>query len=145
MCIVRGMLLACVLSASFLCGLGSAFAESVSDPETAAIEKRIAPIGKVSVAGVHKKKPEPSKAPVQTAPLSGEALYQRTCSTCHAVGLAGAPKVQSSDWDERLKKGVDGLLESAKTGLNAMPPRGTCVECTDEQLKSAIEYMLPKK
>jgi cytochrome c5 len=41
-----------------------------------------------------------------------------------------------------VSKGVDGLLATAISGLNAMPPKGTCAACSDEELKVAIEYML---
>ncbi|MGB5729137.1 MAG: c-type cytochrome [Thiogranum sp.] len=34
------------------------------------------------------------------------------------------------------------MLATAVSGLNAMPPKGTCADCSDEELKAAIEYML---
>jgi cytochrome c5 len=34
------------------------------------------------------------------------------------------------------------LLHSAINGKNAMPPRGTCATCSDDELKAAIEYMV---
>ena len=37
--------------------------------------------------------------------------------------------------------GLDGLLAKAITGLNAMPPKGTCADCSDDELKGAIEKM----
>jgi len=37
--------------------------------------------------------------------------------------------------------GLDGLLAKAITGLNAMPPKGTCGECSDAELKAAIQKM----
>nr|MCS5577811.1 c-type cytochrome [Alteromonas macleodii] len=27
-------------------------------------------------------------------------------------------------------------------GINAMPPRGTCGNCSDDEIKAAIEYMI---
>jgi cytochrome c5 len=40
--------------------------------------------------------------------------------------------------------GIDALVASAKKGKNAMPPMGTCMDCSDAELKAAIEFMLPK-
>jgi cytochrome c5 len=36
------------------------------------------------------------------------------------------------------------LVASSIKGLNAMPAKGTCFKCMDEDLKAAISYMLPK-
>jgi cytochrome c5 len=45
---------------------------------------------------------------------------------------------------ERLAaKGLDGLVESAINGLNAMPPRGGSPSLTDEQIRASVEFMLP--
>ena len=73
----------------------------------------------------------------------GEAIYNKACVACHASGVAGAPKLgDKAAWEPRLALGVDGLLQSAITGKNAMPPRGTCMDCSDDDLKIAIEFML---
>jgi len=72
-------------------------------------------------------------------------IYQQYCGLCHDPGLAGAPKKGDiADWAARLEtQNLDQLLEHVKNGFNAMPPKGTCMVCTDDELKSAIEYMLP--
>jgi len=77
----------------------------------------------------------------------GEQVVQHFCADCHAerpLIPLGAPRIkQHTDWDGRIKLGIDKLLQHTDEGLNAMPPRGGCFECTDEQLKSAIAAMLP--
>ena len=68
----------------------------------------------------------------------------RGCDACHGTGLLGAPKIgDAADWGKRAKEqgGVDGLLAKAITGINAMPPKGTCSDCSDDELKGAIEKM----
>ncbi len=77
---------------------------------------------------------------------AGQRVYDRFCIVCHRDGLIGAPRMgEEKDWKPRLdKKTIDDLLTSAIKGLNAMPAKGTCSECTDNELKEAIEYMLPK-
>lgn len=77
------------------------------------------------------------------AERSGEEVYNTKCSVCHAAGIAGAPKfADAAAWAPRAEKGIDALLATALTGLNAMPPKGTCMDCSDSELKSAIQYML---
>ena len=76
----------------------------------------------------------------------GVATYNTYCMACHGTGIG--PMAGKMDlWQPRLdaKGGVDGLLESAKTGINAMPPMGTCMGCTDDQLRAAIVYMTTAK
>ena len=73
----------------------------------------------------------------------GAAIYQQACVACHATGVAGAPKLgDKAAWEARIAQGLDQLLHTAISGKGAMPPRGTCAACTDEELKSAIEYMI---
>lgn len=37
---------------------------------------------------------------------------------------------------------MDALLGNARQGLNNMPPKGTCSDCTDAELAQAIEAMM---
>ena len=61
----------------------------------------------------------------------------------HVSGVDGAQKLEDkAAWEPRAAKGIDGLLTTANSGLNAMPPKGTCADCSDDELKGAIEYML---
>ncbi|SEA12996.1 c-type cytochrome [Marinobacterium iners] len=77
------------------------------------------------------------------AERSGEELYNTKCSVCHATGVAGAPKFgDAAAWAPRAEKGLDALLAISLTGINAMPPKGTCMDCSNEEMKSAIQYML---
>ena len=80
---------------------------------------------------------------------AGKLIYQQFCELCHAmkplVNVA-APRIGvNTDWDWRLKQGMNAMIERINLGVRAMPPRGGCFECSDEQLKEAVEYMLPKK
>lgn len=78
----------------------------------------------------------------------GEQIVQHYCSNCHAAKPLiplGAPRIgDSSDWEPRIKQGIDILFNHTDEGLNAMPARGGCFECSDEQLKLAILAMLPR-
>lgn len=82
---------------------------------------------------------------VFAAPLTGKDIYEKYCTVCHASGLAGAPKFQSSEWSSRChEKHLKGLLSSAVKGINAMPAKGTCDICQQEDILAAIKYMVPK-
>lgn len=77
---------------------------------------------------------------------AGKKTYERYCVACHGSGLVGAPKFHDDkDWGPRLsEKTIQDLVASAIKGLNAMPTKGTCYECTEDDIKAAIEYMLPQ-
>ena len=45
-------------------------------------------------------------------------------------------------WGQRVDKGIDTLTYNVKYGLNAMPAMGLCADCTDEELKAVVQYML---
>ncbi len=71
-----------------------------------------------------------------------DGILNGTCNVCHIAGVAGAPKPDDKEaWASRVTKGPDELLVSVKNGLNAMPPMGSCMDCTDEDLQTLIELM----
>ena len=74
----------------------------------------------------------------------GKRVYEDYCFSCHTPGLSGAPKIGDSGvWEVRLEQGKEALLLSTIDGIQpAMPPRGLCFECTDEQLELAIDYII---
>lgn len=80
------------------------------------------------------------------AGMPAKEIYQTYCSVCHASGLAGAPKFRNKeDWGVRLhEKKLQGLVDSAIKGINAMPPKGTCGTCQTEDIREAIKYMVPE-
>ncbi|KGJ97890.1 MULTISPECIES: cytochrome c5 family protein [Pseudoalteromonas] len=102
-----------------------------------AIKKRLAPIGAVYLEG------EKVEVAAPTGPRSGEQVYQAACFACHGTGALGAPK-SADDWAPRIAKGKDTLLDHAINGFNAMPPRGTCMDCSDDEISAAIDFMTAK-
>lgn len=68
--------------------------------------------------------------------------YNRSCAVCHTTGAANAPKTHDVEaWKPRMEKGMDALVQTVTSGLNAMPPKGMCFDCTPEDYKALIEYM----
>lgn len=80
---------------------------------------------------------------MQAAAVDGQKIYQSSCQVCHAAGIAGAPKLGDKDaWAPRIAKGNDVMFSSVKNGLNAMPPKGACMGCSEDELRAAVEYMV---
>lgn len=75
-----------------------------------------------------------------------EDRYNKTCVVCHASGAAGAPKTgDPAEWEPRMAKGMDAMVESVDKGMNAMPPKGMCFDCTPDEFKALITYMATAK
>ena len=91
--------------------------------------------------------PQEFLASIQGKPDEGAQIVQHFCANCHAVKPLinlGAPRIgQKADWLNRVNQGLTILFKHTAEGYNAMPPRGGCFECSDEQLKKAIQVMLP--
>ena len=69
--------------------------------------------------------------------------YDRSCRACHSLIDAAAPLTgHRAAWKIRLgARGWDGLLASTRNGFNAMPVKGYCNDCSDEELIGLIEFM----
>ncbi len=117
--------------------LSSAFAFSaVKD----GVSARTAPIGDLCMAGQ-----DCAAAPVvaSSGPRSGEDIYGSKCIACHGSGAAGAPKLGDvGAWTARIGKGIDVLYTSAISGFNGMPAKGLCMDCSDDEIKVAVDYMV---
>ncbi|SIT04262.1 Cytochrome c5 [Thalassolituus maritimus] len=125
---------ALILAAATLV-MAQAYAES--DAQIEKIRERIAPVGEVCVGaecgGV---------AVVAGEPRTGEEVYNTACTACHGAGVLGAPKKgDKAAWDDRLAKGLEETLHNAINGINAMPPKGNCATCSDDEILNAIKYM----
>ena len=107
------------------------------------IAERISKVGSLCVEGQECKAPVAAAAPVASGPRSGADVYTASCSACHGTGAAGAPKMgDTAAWAPRTAKGLDTLLTNAINGINGMPPRGLCMDCSDDELKEAVEHMV---
>lgn len=99
----------------------------------------------------------------------GKNTFDRYCTACHSPSMApmfSSPAAHDKNaWDMRkndaLKRAIsknpsvrgasgnlreefilEELVLSAVTGTdNGMPPKGTCNDCTEDQIKAAIIYM----
>lgn len=111
----------------------------------AELAKRIAPVARVSIAGLPDGAREPEPEPVAAA-MSGEDIYNSSCVACHGIGIAGAPKVGDPEaWAPRIDQGLPTLYDHAINGyqgdLGMMPPKGGAMSLSDDEVKAAVDYM----
>jgi len=73
----------------------------------------------------------------------GKETYEKVCKACHEAGVSGAPKIGDTEsWGIRAQKGEGVLIQHALNGLNAMPAKGGCVTCTDDEIKAGVSYLM---
>ena len=54
------------------------------------------------------------------------------------TGAAGAPKTgDAAAWAPRIAKGMDTLYGNAINGVGAMPAKGLCADCSDDEINEA--------
>ena len=78
---------------------------------------------------------------------NGKVTYEKICIACHMTGVAGAPALKDKTrWEESAAKGLDALrlivLDGGEGKYGVMSPRGTCADCSDEDLYDALGFML---
>ena len=114
------------------------------------IEARIKPVGQVQIEGDASSaiKPAADEAPampVVAVVMTGPEVYKKHCVVCHATGVAGAPLAHDEAiWGARKNTDIEIMLITAIKGEKAMPPKGTCMTCSNDELKAAIESMRKK-
>ncbi|PKG97841.1 cytochrome c5 family protein [Paraglaciecola sp. MB-3u-78] len=117
-------------------GVFSVLAVQAQEMSEADIKARIQPVGKVHVAGA-------KDEVASTGPRTGSEVYAKACVACHSVGVLNAPKFQdAADWAPRMEQGFDTVWKNAINGIRAMPPMGTCGDCSNDEIKAAIEHMI---
>ena len=82
------------------------------------------------------------EAVAEVAAFDVESTYQMSCFACHGTGAAGAPLLGDADaWTERMAKGMDAVMVNVMNGINAMPAKGLCMTCSDDDLLALVNYM----
>ena len=94
------------------------------------IEQRLQKVGSVEIRDANREL------------KGGEAVYNAQCTTCHAAGLAGAPKIgDAALWGPRIKTGYEALLTSALKGKGAMGAQGGG-DFEDLEIARAVVFMV---
>ena len=98
------------------------------------VAQRLAKVGEVKL-GVD---------PAKREQMTGEAVFKAQCATCHAAGLAGAPKLgDAAAWGPRLGQAFDALVQSAVKGKGGMAAQGGG-DFTDFEIARAVAFMANK-
>jgi cytochrome c5 len=80
-----------------------------------------------------------------TVTRSGEVIYNTACMACHTTGAAGAPKLgDKAAWSPRITQGSATLVKHALEGFKGMPTKGGCTNCSDAEIKAAVDYLVTK-
>lgn len=73
----------------------------------------------------------------------GKSVFEQVCSKCHRTGVLNAPVAgNKAMWEPRVQAGMDKLYQSAINGTKDMPPKGGKDRLSDEELRSAVDYMV---
>tara|TARA_R110001592_G_scaffold363036_1_gene679415 strand:- start:28136 stop:29683 length:1548 start_codon:yes stop_codon:yes gene_type:complete len=76
----------------------------------------------------------------------GEQVFWNSCDVCHVNGEASAPRLEDNgNWWRRVEEmPITTLYRHAIHGFNNMPARGACVNCTNEDVEAAVDYIIKK-
>jgi cytochrome c5 len=117
-----------------------------------AVASRIRPVGEVYLPGEETAAAAPIATTVSepepvAAALSGPQVYNSACLACHGAGIGGAPIPGDAEaWAQRIAQGMDVLKDHAIKGFQGsagyMPAKGGRVDLSDEEVASAVEYMV---
>ncbi|KAF0803114.1 cytochrome c5 [Alcanivorax xiamenensis] len=76
----------------------------------------------------------------------GASIYRQYCVVCHSSGAGGAPVVAKENrlhWSHEVEEeGFEAIVREAINGVNAMPPRGGCMDCSDDEIRATVIHML---
>ena len=78
--------------------------------------------------------------------IVGESIWATACFRCHRYGINGATVLENNAyWDQAATKGLDELYKSVWEGkkgeIGAMPPKGFCNLCSEDEIKKSVLYI----
>jgi cytochrome c5 len=128
--------------------------EIYDDPTyVATVKNSTAPFAREAIAGqdnsaMQIKAPAGAGPAVALAvPKNGKELFESVCTSCHATGLAGAPKAgDKAAWAARIAEGKPALYQHALNGYNGktgvMPAKGGRTDLPDDLIKQGVDYLV---
>jgi len=117
------------------------------DPKTIKITSAIKGITPLAHLFKNNEKNKTSHSDLSTPAKQGTNIYNVSCSSCHGPGSVNAPKTgNKEDWEKRIDNGISKLVEHAINGysgdIGLMPARGGNNHLTDEEVTSAVIYII---
>ena len=142
--IIIGLAIFIAILSNVFAGYASSASENYKVQIQSDTNQRIAPSGKINLASNPSIKQEVMVVSVsETKIFTGKEVYNTVCMSCHTSGAAGAPVIgNNSQWSDRLSKGKDTLYASAINGIGIMPAKGGVSSLSDNEIKSAVDYIL---
>lgn len=109
------------------------------------IRARLAPVGELCLIGDQCAAGLAMASTASGEPRDPEAIYQTFCFACHGTGANNSPVLGNVEmWAPRLEQGIDVLYQHAIEGFNnnLMPPKGLCMDCSEEEIRATVDYMV---
>ncbi len=76
------------------------------------------------------------------AQMSGQQVYETSCASCHATGVADAPKFgDKAKWAKLIEEPQAQLTAHGWIGVRAMPPVGGNANLSLEEFSRGVAYM----
>lgn len=82
--------------------------------------------------------------------MAEHATFEKVCQSCHTGGfkgwVSGAPNIhKQQEWQTYLKRdSIETMKKIVLEGNDDHKRKGGCSKCSDEDITSALEYMLSK-
>jgi len=81
--------------------------------------------------------------PAASEPISGKAVYNDNCGTCHDSGANGSPALgDQAAWAARVPEWTGLLKDHATRGFLEMQPMGGRFVLSEDAVAAAVDYML---
>ncbi|HTC51719.1 MAG TPA: c-type cytochrome [Steroidobacteraceae bacterium] len=117
------------------------------------VASRIEPLSQEAIAGQDNTalaiKPDSPAGAGAALPIpkDGAEVYAQVCSSCHGLGLVGAPKAgDAAAWGPRLAKGKNVLYDHALHGFTGsagtMPAKGNRPDIPDAIIEAGVDQMM---
>ncbi len=117
-----------------------------ADPQALAPEAvaaRIQPVARVEIGAPTQQAAAPAQKGAKAAAVDGKGIYDKVCVACHAVSVAGSPKLgDKAAWAPRIQTGTAAMMQSVVKGKGVMPPKAGNPSLTDAEIRAAIEFMV---
>ena len=86
-------------------------------------------------------------APTQEMLISGETTFRTSCYICHKNSVGEVIMLtDKSRWIENSDKNLEVFVQHVHDGYTGdygtMPPKGACMDCSKDDLRNTIIYMM---